>query len=245
MLRLILFALALTYPAFSAVLHNADVIRLIHDGTAVSEVIRQINSSESGFVLYDEDVNELRSERVPDEVIRAMFARQSGKKSNEVTVTLSDPPAKVSPDDSPYGFRRGAVAVAFAAGTSWRRGFGVGADVAGGFGVGLHRYVAAFGFGTYSGFSAGHVSFGAGGLEVVGTNRSRVVPYANLGAAYTSVSYGPFSWSAPGVAFGGGVRVYVRHSAGFTSGLMAVRVLGNSGGYTTFVPVFGFFGQSR
>ena|ERR1051325_5702913 len=65
--------------AFAATMHNADVVRMARHGASVSEIVEKINHSESGFKLFPEDVRALREDGVPEVVINAMNARQTGR----------------------------------------------------------------------------------------------------------------------------------------------------------------------
>jgi hypothetical protein len=70
----------LCVTAFAATIRNKDVVQMVRQGASVTEIVNRINASESGFALYEEDVRALRKDGVPEVVIRAMFARQSGER---------------------------------------------------------------------------------------------------------------------------------------------------------------------
>lgn len=77
-------------------MHNADVVRMVRSGTSVSEVVARINSSDSGFQLYAEDVRSLRNRGVPEVVIHAMFVRQTGERLQLGDGASQQPPTLTS-----------------------------------------------------------------------------------------------------------------------------------------------------
>ena len=139
----------------------------------------------------------------------------------------------------------------------------------GGFEVGLHRYFGVFWDGTYTRLVndgvavctnvaciSGDVKASAivfsGGLEVVGTNRSRVVPYAKVGMGYGrewasifGVGFFGDSIRAPAIAFGGSVHIYITQHFGIESQVLGYRFFHNGGGSTAIIPTFGVFAQSK
>ncbi|MEO8659359.1 MAG: hypothetical protein ABI693_12865 [Bryobacteraceae bacterium] len=74
-IRLLPLTLLLVTGSFASSMHNRDVIRMVKEGAPVSDIITRINSSDSGFPLYPEDVRSLRANAVPELVINAMNAR--------------------------------------------------------------------------------------------------------------------------------------------------------------------------
>ena len=79
MKRATLVQLILVVSAFAvATMHNADVVRLVHHGASVTDIVGKINTSAPGFTLFAEDIAALRKHGVPEIVIRAMLARQVG-----------------------------------------------------------------------------------------------------------------------------------------------------------------------
>jgi hypothetical protein len=93
----------------------------------------------------------------------------------------------------------------------------------------------------------------SGGLELVGTNHSRIVPFAKIGMGYGrgsgSVAVSGFSVSAStgsaAIAFGGGIRAYISHHFGVAADVTALHFVGNEGGGTTMVSTVGVFVQSK
>jgi hypothetical protein len=73
----LLFLLALSLLAAAAPMSDEDVVRLYISGSAVDEIIEQINSSEVAFDLSEEMLHELRLAGLPAELIEAMIARQA------------------------------------------------------------------------------------------------------------------------------------------------------------------------
>lgn len=167
----------------------------------------------------------------------------------------------------PYGFQLGSVAIGGNGGVTYTSALsGVHPNFNGEISVGLHKYLGLFGQGGYSpvahetycayGYCAdasAHITFFSGGLEVVGTNHSRIVPFGRIGFGYglgvASASVAGFSASvsqgAPAISFGGGVRTYITKHFGFTAGVQAYRTVGNYGGNSFIMPVGGVFGQFR
>ena len=182
-------------------------------------------------------------------------------------------PAKPATGDT-YGFQLGTVGGTARFGVMHETGMnGIHPAIEGGFDIGLHKYLGLFGQGGWSHLSGnasacyGYYCASAsakvnyyelgGGLEVVGTNHSRVVPYGKFGAAYvgaTAKGYvvsGGYSASgsgyasAPAILFGGGVRAYINHHFGLDAGVTALRTVGNYGGSTILAPTVGVFFQSK
>src|SRR4051794_11986326 len=98
-MRLTLLLLLLSMSAFAekmAKMHNADVVRMVRHGASVAEVISKINYSDSRFVLYPEDKDALRDSGVPQIIINAMAARQSGDKLELPIANVQDPSAAIA-----------------------------------------------------------------------------------------------------------------------------------------------------
>lgn len=169
-----------------------------------------------------------------------------------------------------HGLQLGSVTAFGGAGFSYSSGLsGVHPNFGGGVSVGLHRYFGVFAEGGYSRmgnvndatcspacvYTDVKLSFTdfAGGLEVVGTNRSRIVPFAQVGVGYGrgtgSVAFSGFSLSAStgttAIAFGGGIRAYLSHHVGISVDVMGLRLVGNEGGGTVGVSRLGVFVQSK
>lgn len=178
-----------------------------------------------------------------------------------------------TPEKTPYGMKAGTVmGSAGFGGMHFSGSNGLHPAIVGGAEIGLHKYMAVFVDGGYShagnsasacvysycvsaGLSEHFYSVG-GGLEVVGTNRSRFVPYGRIGAAYASVaqrarvsglvggSYGD-TYSAPAVVAGGGLKTYITHRIGIDTKLTVLRTVGNNGGGTAIAPTVGVFFQTK
>jgi hypothetical protein len=177
-------------------------------------------------------------------------------------------------EPSSYGFQRGTV-LGFASGGGMHASGPSGFNPAAGAGleVGLHKYFGLFVDGGWSRASAGYASclYGgwcqaeavkanfynaAAGFEVMGTNHSRFVPYAKIGAGYldgvgTSYSIsGPYSLTASDstgslvARFGGGLRTYLTHHVGIDIQVNALQRLGSGGG-TMVGPTVGLFFQTK
>jgi hypothetical protein len=181
-------------------------------------------------------------------------------------------PAKT--DAAPYGFHAGTVGGSIEGGGMHETGAGGGLHPAlkGGVEIGVHKYLAIFGEGGWS-HASGNASscYGyycasasatlnyyqlGGGLEVVGTNHSRFVPYGKIGAAYVGAGArvnlsGVYSGSgsgyasAPAAVAGGGLRAYINHHVGIDTQVSFLRTLGNYGGSTIIAPTVGVFFQSK
>jgi len=95
-MRLFPFTLLLTTCSFAATLHNSDVRHLVRDGTSVSEIVAKINTSESGFQLFPEDVQSLEKYGVPATVIQAMFARNANSRLMVGDITDQEQPNSTS-----------------------------------------------------------------------------------------------------------------------------------------------------
>jgi hypothetical protein len=175
---------------------------------------------------------------------------------------------------APYGFQPGTISGSGGFGVMHSsNGTGLHPAVTGGVDIGFHKYLGVFGSGGWSHMSdsasacvyyscasaSGKVNYYqvGGGLEVVGTNRSRVVPYGKFGAAYVgasarvSVSGGPIyvsgsgSASAPAVLVAGGVRTYINRHWGIDTQVTGLRTVGRNGGSTIVAPTVGVFFQSK
>jgi len=88
----------------------------------------------------------------------------------------------------------------------------------------------------------------AAGLELVGSNHSHFVPYAKIGPGFGHADHGFSDYvgtSAAAIAFGGGLRVYIKKNFGIQAQALAQHYIGGSGGGTTMLPTFGVFLQSR
>lgn len=174
---------------------------------------------------------------------------------------------------APYGFRLGTVSGAVEFGGMYMQGVrGIHPALLGRFEAGLHKYVGVFMEGGYSragdngsvcvsyycasyNVRSNFYSFG-GGMEVIGSNRSRVVPYGKFGLAY---AYGTDSADvsgvitgtirdgagAPAILTGGGVRTYITHNVGINTHVSVLRTVGNYGGAWIFAPTVGVFFQSK
>jgi hypothetical protein len=183
-------------------------------------------------------------------------------------------------NDEWHGSRLGSVAIGANGGITYVSALkdvpGLGSThptVGGWVSVGLHRYFGLFvqaGYSPLANASGSYCAYGvcagvsananiihvAAGLEAVGSNRSRVVPYGRVGwgygrgAASTSVNILNQGWvgasisqGAPAIAFGGGIRTYLTEHFGLSGGLDAYRTVGNYGGNTFLMPVGGVFAQ--
>jgi hypothetical protein len=183
-----------------------------------------------------------------------------------------------STEQEDYGFRSGTFAGSadFAA-MHLSSISGINPGLEGGAEVGLHKYVGIWGTGGWSRLnrSASLCNIGAcaaavvhadyyhagGGVEVVGSNHTRFVPYGRIGMAYWHASgsaaigatngnllllaAGWGTSSSPAILFGGGVKVYITHHFGIDGGVMAARTVGNNGGLTVVAPMGGIFFQSK
>jgi hypothetical protein len=78
-MRSLRLALLLSTTLFGATMHTRDVIRMVRNGASIVQIVEKINASQSGFVLYREDVNALKEDGVPEVVIQAMFARNANR----------------------------------------------------------------------------------------------------------------------------------------------------------------------
>lgn len=170
-----------------------------------------------------------------------------------------------------YGFRPGTVSgyVDFAAPHVNSVG-GLNPGFVGGAEFGLTKYVGFFGEGGYSHLSrsacisevcaavVGSYYRAGGGVEVVGTNHTRFVPYFRGGMAYSRVNAAAAvavgnsfvaGWAqanAPAVLLGGGVKVYLNHHVGIDGGFSVLRSLNsNVSNLTTVAPTVGVFFQSK
>jgi hypothetical protein len=174
-------------------------------------------------------------------------------------------------DDGAYGFQPGTVVGWGGGGGTYASGLtGIHPTVGGGIEVGFHRYLGIFGEGGYSrmlnesvsgcayGYCASATAKASaiqvgGGLEVVGTNHSRFVPYGKIGMGYVrgygSASSSGYSYSAsagaPAIVFGGGFRAYVNHHFGIDTQFTGLRTVGNYGGGTTGIGTVGICLQSK
>jgi len=177
-----------------------------------------------------------------------------------------------------YGFNLGTVLMGATGSISYSSALediGLGSvhpTVGGGVSVGLHKYFGLFAHGgdtPVASASAKSCVYGVcanarasaniihvvGGFEVIGTNRSRFVPFGRVGFGYgrgavsgsVSTAYGgvsaTVSQGTPDVAFGGGLRTYLTRHFGISAGWDAYRTVGNNGGNTFFMPVGGVFAQ--
>jgi len=178
-----------------------------------------------------------------------------------------------TPEQTSYGMKAGTVmGSAGFGGMHFSGSNGLHPAIVGGADIGIHKYMAVFVDGTWahSGNSAGACVYGycvsagvsnhsytvGGGFEVVGTNRSRFVPYGKIGAAYANTAqrvrvsgivagnYGQ-TYSVPAVETGGGLRTYISHRIGIDTRLTALRTVGSRGGVTAIAPTVGVFFQSR
>jgi hypothetical protein len=180
-------------------------------------------------------------------------------------------PAKLTGDN--YGFHAGTVGGSIEGGGMHETGANrFYPALKGGVEIGVHKYLAVFGEGgwAHTSGSASSCYYGycasasarlnyyelGGGLEVVGTNRSRFVPYGKFGAAYVGASAavnvrgvvgyrGTGYASAPAALAGGGLRAYINHHVGINTQVSFLRTLGNYGGSTIIVPTVGVFFQSK
>ena len=169
-------------------------------------------------------------------------------------------------DSGPYGIQLGSVIGFGGAGLGYDSGrAGIHPGFGGGVEVGLHRYFGLFGdvdylsrfndavYTCYQGCIYGSVKSNlvdaAGGLEVVGNNHSRFVPYAKIGMGYGRATGSAFGYSAsagaPAIAFGVGLHAYVRRHFGIEAQVLTLHYVGSNGGGTTAVSTFGVFLQSK
>jgi hypothetical protein len=184
--------------------------------------------------------------------------------------------APSKPEDvAPYGFQPGTVAGFAGVGAMHASGSGTGIHptLGGGIELGFHKYLGVFGEGAWSrmsdsasacvgyycAYASGKVNYYqvGGGLEIVGTNRSRFVPYGKFGgalvgaAATVSVNDGRFSGSAsesasaPAILVAGGVRSYINRHWGIDAQVTGLRTVGGNGGSTIVAPTVGVFFQSK
>src|ERR1022692_3977233 len=166
-----------------------------------------------------------------------------------------------------YGFRLGSVAADGGGGFTYSSGLsGLHPNFGGGLSVGVNKYLGIFGQGGYSPLAQGtycdgtgcagasaHLTYVAGGVELIATNRSRVVPYARVGAGYGRgvVSFSgsslnvDVSQGSPALDFGGGIRAYVTRHFGISAGAQVLHFVGSSGGGTVVMPTAGVFAQSK
>lgn len=170
-------------------------------------------------------------------------------------------------EDQPYGFELGTIGGSASFGAAHLGGLsGMHPAILGSFDVGLHKYLGIFADGGWSHAGASACTYGAcasvgvhfydvsGGLEIVGTNHSRIVPYAKVGFGYVDAqasakvngfTAGSGSAGAPAPRLGGGVRAYLNHHIAIDAQVTALRTVGNNGGATIIAPTVGVFFQSR
>jgi hypothetical protein len=170
-------------------------------------------------------------------------------------------------DKEGYGSQLGTVVGFGGAGLTYSSGMtGVHPGFGGGFEIGLHRYLGVFGEGGYNRMLNEKVTgcylasclsvnakaslvHAAGGIEVIGSNHSRVVPFGKFGMGYGHASGSVMGFGAsngaPAIAFGGGVRAYINTHFGFQAQVLGLHYVGNHGGGTTGVSTFGVFAQSK
>jgi len=173
-----------------------------------------------------------------------------------------------------YGMKAGTVmGSAGFGGMHFSGSSGLHPAIVGGADIGIHKYMAVFVDGGYShaGNSASACVYGyclsagvsdhfysvGGGFEVVGTNRSRFVPYGRIGAAYASIAeharvggnlvagHYNTTGSAPAVLAGGGLRTYISRHIGIDAKVTMLRTVGNYGGGTAIAPTVGVFFQTK
>jgi len=171
------------------------------------------------------------------------------------------------------GFKLGAVSGYAGAGAMYVSGIeGLHPGLASGLEVGVHKYLGIFGSLDWiqqnrhaSSCYRGCVSVSrkdnlytlGAGLQVMASNRSRLVPYARVGMGYLhgteSVSigggivsgYASDTSGAPALMAGGGLRTYLGRNFGLDVRVMGVRTIGYNGGGTAVTPSVGVFFQSR
>lgn len=285
--RIVLFAGDEGLP--SKQMTNASVAQMVKAGVAQDLIVTAIAISEPHFRLDPESLMALHQVGVPDDIVRAMMAKQQGQPAASPAglatgAAAPDCPwpcwrtakvgarSSVLPSDKPqnsevgpYGFQLGSLAAEGTGGATLVSGLSsVYPGFGGGLSVGLHRYLGIFGQGGYSQLLHGtycdnfctasaHLTYFAGGLELVATNRSRIVPYARFGAGYgrgvVSVSADnttlDVSQGSVAVAFGGGVRAYIGRHFGITAGVQILHFVGSAGGNTVYMPTAGLFAQSK
>lgn len=177
-------------------------------------------------------------------------------------------------DAAPYGFQLGTISgfVNFApAHITDLNGLHLGAE--GGAEFGVHKYIGIFTQAGWTGLGASASScYGVycanakvradyadvgGGVEVIGTNHTRFVPYGKFGVGYMLarasasaavpgyVYYGASdSVNSPTLIYGGGLKVYVNHHFGVSGGFTSYTSLGSVHG-TAIAPTVGVFFQSK
>lgn len=177
------------------------------------------------------------------------------------------PATPVTQENQLYGFQLGTIAGSASFGAAHIGSLnGMHPAILGSFDIGLHKYLGVFADGGWShagasacgGFNCAsvgvHMYNVSGGLEVVGTNHSRIVPYARIGFGYVdaraSASVNGFTAAsaaagAPAARFGGGVRAYLNHHIAVDAQLTALRTFSNGGGATIIAPTVGVFFQSK
>jgi len=177
-----------------------------------------------------------------------------------------------------YGLQKGSVGGTLSLGAAHMTGLqGLHAGGQGTVDIGLHKYVGVFmqagwtpirsdgsacsyGYCATARGSANLYDLGAG-VEVVGSNRSRFVPYGRLGVAYTHGSesasitaggygYGgyysySYSTSAPAIVTGGGLKTYITHRLSLDTQLSLLRTVGQNGGGWVIAPTVGVSFQSK
>lgn len=71
---------------------------MVQQRLPTAEIVNRINGAESRFSLFPEDVTTLRKKGVPEIIIDAMFARQTG---NRMTTPTEAPTAAAIPGGLP------------------------------------------------------------------------------------------------------------------------------------------------
>jgi hypothetical protein len=88
---------------------------------------------------------------------------------------------------------------------------------------------------------------GRRGLEMIGTNHSRLVPYGKFGTGYahswaSAAGFGALAGD-PAILFGDGLKTYITRHLGIDTQFTVDRTVGNNGGTWTEAITVGFFGQ--
>src|SRR5690349_24473326 len=100
-LRVTQIALLLCLTCFAATMTNDDVLRMVKSGASAAAIVAAINGSEPGFVLEESNVRSLRRDGVPEVVIQAMFARNSGDRMQLPASPPATPQSPTTPRPTP------------------------------------------------------------------------------------------------------------------------------------------------
>lgn len=151
-----------------------------------------------------------------------------------------------SADGDSYGLQKGSFGANFGGGMQINAG--AHPMVTGGIDIGLAKYVGLYAEGTGVLAYKGNVGefFGGGGLMVTANNRSRIVPFARIGADYGRLQL--FGWGGANVPLlkaSGGFDAYITRHFGIETQVGMMHSLGRVGGHNLGAVTFGVFYRSK